>query len=494
MAQALQGTLVGYWGGKAANGGATYEVEVYEQANGQYTVAYFSAAAGGTRVDQGRAAFNDRPAAFNAVLKKANDKRNPSKPRSYVLGIDRTRSAGQPTPNLPKKVDRQGHLPVHEQIWEHGRPFDTLPTALHATSTATTSTPGTATTPAAASVAAPTSASALEPASTPIPVAAPAPVTPTPEVKPALAPTVMLCETTYDAERYIADPTFLATRKVEGRRAGVQKRAGTVTMTNRSGEDVACPAHIAEAALRLPDGTALDGELVAMTADGREGLYAGDQPTQTLFIAFDVTSTPLLLEAHKQPQALRLKTLAQIVAQVNDPAIQIIEIATGTAAKRAMVERAIADQWEGVVFRAVAAPYRGGRSGAWVRFKTRKVDIDVVVLAYQDGDGKIAGTVGAVEVGLYDEQNQLISIGKVGSGFKNVDRAELQRRREAGQTGYVITVRTEKLSFNHQLVRPVFVGFRKAGDKQTIECTFSSELGALNGHDTDDATQTAVAA
>lgn len=494
MAQALQGILVGYWGGKAANGGATYEVEVYEQPNGQCTVAYYSAAAGATRVDQGRAVFNDRPAAFNALLKKANDKRNPSKPRSYVLGIDRTRSAGQPTPNLPKKVDSQGHLPIHEQIWEHGRPFDTLPTALHATSTATaTGTPGAAPTPAAPP-AAPTSASAPTSTSTPIPVATPAPVTPMPEVQPALAPSVMLCETTLDAERFITDGTFLATRKVEGRRAGVQKRDGTVTMTNRKGEDVACPAHIAEAALRLPDNTELDGELVAMTPDGREGLYAGAKATQQVFIAFDVTSTPLLVNAHTQPQALRLKTLAQIIAELNDPAIQIVEMATGTAAKRAMVERAFADQWEGVVFRAVAAPYRGGRSGAWVRFKTRKVDIDVVVMAYQDGEGQIAGTVGAVQVGLYNDENQLISIGKVASGFTNADRAEFQRRRAAGQTAYVITVRTEKLSFNNQLVRPVFVGFREAGDKQASECTFRSELGALNGHDTDDATLTAVAA
>ena len=111
----------------------------------------------------------------------------------------------------------------------------------------------------------------------------------------------------------IISTQWVATRKMEGQRAMVHVRGGNVTMTNRSGGAIACPPHIAEVVAQLLDGTTLDGELVSLTPDGRESLYAGAAATEIVFVAFDVLASPMLPDAMQKPQNVRFNTLGRII-------------------------------------------------------------------------------------------------------------------------------------------------------------------------------------
>ncbi len=441
--------LIAYWGG-SAHTGATYEIEVTDD-NSCFTVTAYSTGNGASRKTQGQLYQDtDQTAAFSMLLKQA-DKKRKGRERAYTTPLNGVATSAV----WVSKLLPDGSLPLHEQIWCEGRALSLLPAALHK------------------QVATPVTAPALASSTT-----APAFVAPAPATAPAPAPgsRVALCNRADEAaaEAMIISTLWVATRKMEGQRAMVHVRGGKVTMTNRTGGEIACPPHIAEVAAQLLDGTTLDGELVSLTPDGRESLYAGAAATEVVFVAFDVLSSPMLPDALQKPQNVRFNTLGRIIGILGaQSAIRLVEMAIRPDEKRALLERGKKNDWEGLVFRKYNAVYPIGRSADWVKFKLRFETLDAVVMRYQTGTGRLNTSVGAVEVGLYTTTGELVSIGEVGSGWTDAQRAELQRRCAAGETGYVIEVRTEGFSAGKKLVRPVAVGIRAAGDKAAHECQFA---------------------
>ena len=435
-------TLIGYWGGRAATG-ATYEIEITRTEDGQIMVTPYSAGGGGSRKQQGCLyTGTDLTAANTALIKQATKKRN-GRERAYINTV-----ADGPCPTgWVARVNAAGELPVHEQIWVTGRDMATLPAHLHRAVGAMPVTPTT-------------------------PVPTPSPVTAT-----VVGGVVALCDRAdaAKAEVLMADENFIATRKVEGQRAQIHKVNGAVVMTNRIGGEINCPVHIADVAAGLADGTSLDGELVAMTDDGRECLYAGAAATKQMFVAFDLVADPSVAMATAEPQMRRLHLLSLAVESLGvQSAIQVVEIAVGTEEKRTLLERARADGWEGLVFRRHDAPYAHGRGPDWVKFKLRYETIDAVVMGYRRGKGRLAASVGAVKVGLYNDAGVLVSIGEVGSGWTDAQRAELQRRCDAGTIGYVIEVKAEGLTAGKKLLRPIAVAIRPDGDKAAADCRMAA--------------------
>lgn len=80
---------------------------------------------------------------------------------------------------------------------------------------------------------------------------------------------------------------------------------------------------------------------------------------------------------------------------------------------------------EGIMAKRKDSPYEPGvRSGNWLKIKEEK-ECDCVILGYTQGEGKRKETIGALLLGLYDNQ-KLIYVGKVGTGFAE---SELERLR-----------------------------------------------------------------
>jgi DNA ligase D-like protein (predicted ligase) len=81
----------------------------------------------------------------------------------------------------------------------------------------------------------------------------------------------------------------------------------------------------------------------------------------------------------------------------------------------AAYEEACRLRWEGVVAKRVDAPYRAGRSKDWLKFKCDSSQ-EFVIGGFTDPQGTRTG-FGALLLGYYDGDGQLVYAGKVGTGF-----------------------------------------------------------------------------
>ncbi len=82
---------------------------------------------------------------------------------------------------------------------------------------------------------------------------------------------------------------------------------------------------------------------------------------------------------------------------------------------------------EGVVAKRLDSPYRPGvRSPEWRKVKNLRVQ-SAVVGGWRPGQGRRAGGIGSLLVGVPDEHGSLIYAGHVGTGFSDQDLKDLQR-------------------------------------------------------------------
>jgi DNA ligase D-like protein (predicted ligase) len=71
--------------------------------------------------------------------------------------------------------------------------------------------------------------------------------------------------------------------------------------------------------------------------------------------------------------------------------------------------------WEGLIAKRADAPYQAGRTKDWLKFKCEN-NQEFVIGGYTDPRGSRIG-FGALLLGVYDSDGQLVYAGKVGTGF-----------------------------------------------------------------------------
>src|SRR3954469_1672183 len=188
--------------------------------------------------------------------------------------------------------------------------------------------------------------------------------------------------------------------------------------------------------LSFPEGRyILDGEIVIFGEGGRQEFELLGQrihpaksrvamlaeKTPARFIAFDVLAREdeTLLEL---PFAERRGILESLVAEP-------VDLTPWTA------ERSEAEPWlrgaEGVIAKELDAPYRPGERTGMVKIK-RVRTIDCVVLGWRPG--KAENTVGALILGLYDDEARLREVGH-SSGFTAKEKRELVDTLKPYETG-----------------------------------------------------------
>jgi len=509
--------LVAFLGGVATVGGAFYKIEV--RASGtSYEARAYSAAAGQAFTDQGVVKNGALGDVLRAAHKKFSDKLKPGRPRVYANPFPGTTST-MPVGALGAMVGSD--LPIHRLIWQAGRSLDTLPIALHRQA-----------------LCAPGTVQSVQPVIAPAPAApiAPvaAPVRPTAVMTPVAGSVPALFGDTFPFPLMIINPTdmereqdlldtitnnaWVWTEKKEGHRMLVGKTTdGRIVGKSKSWRDMEVPVEIGAALAQLAPGTWLDGELLAEDEQGRAGLYAGSAAVHQRYYIFDVIVTPLLPNTHTHWYDSRLSALRIIVNGLGQQdRVRIIPTAVGAAAKQRMLRDVRARNGEGFVLRKHDSPYVNGRPATCLRWRDRAREVDVVAMIYDprscswgfgDGVGKQAGMVGALEVGLLDEQGVLQSLGELGSGWSDVERTNLQQRwntaradlaaleQAAGIAGvsqsdmdaflarhrFVVRAHCIGLSFNRKMIRASAVRgangspIRPANDKQPAACTFVSE-------------------
>jgi bifunctional non-homologous end joining protein LigD len=210
--------------------------------------------------------------------------------------------------------------------------------------------------------------------------------------------------------------------KWDGIRAIVEVAAdGQVRMWSRNGNDITASYPELVAALGGRGPMVLDGEVVALDAQGRPAFARLTQrmhvraPSPELvarvpvqLYVFDVPQVgPSYDERRAALEALELGGVPLVAvppAYDDVPAAQLLEVAK-------------AHGLEGVVAKRRRSRYEPGRrSPAWVKTALTTTQ-EVLVGGWSPGQGRRSGMLGSVHMGVYDRGGRLRYLGMVGTGF-----------------------------------------------------------------------------
>lgn len=230
--------------------------------------------------------------------------------------------------------------------------------------------------------------------------------------------------------------------KWDGVRAVAHLDWGRLTLTGRNGTDFSARyPELRELASSLGSRRLiLDGELVALDSEGRpsfERLQARMHLASSAaarrrmreipvsYVIFDL----LWLEGRSTlriPYRDRRRLLAEL--DLEGPCWRTPRHREGGGAE--LLAAADEQGLEGIVAKRLDSPYEPGRrSGAWIKVKNHCVQ-EVVVGGFTAGGGARATSLGALAVGVYDEQGGLRYAGKVGTGFTETTLGILARELE----------------------------------------------------------------
>lgn len=86
---------------------------------------------------------------------------------------------------------------------------------------------------------------------------------------------------------------------------------------------------------------------------------------------------------------------------------------------------AISDGFEGIIVKDSSLPYEAGkRSVGWAKYKPPLIELDVVIISAQYGEGKKSNVFASFEIAVSSEEG-FESVGQVGTGFSDVDLISL---------------------------------------------------------------------
>ncbi len=226
--------------------------------------------------------------------------------------------------------------------------------------------------------------------------------------------------------------------KLDGYRIQARKDGSTVKLLTRSGLDwthrmMAVSAEIA----KLPVDTALlDGEVVVLAENGttsfadlQAAFKDGEKHTLTYFI-FDLLHVNGR-SLRSEPLAERKGLLAQMLS-ASSLAPELVQLSGHIETDGSQVfQNACKLHAEGIISKRAASSYTSGRSGDWVKVKCI-YDQEFVIGGFTPPSNGIHG-VGALLLGYYDNDGQLIYAGRTGTGFTQKThgalRSELEKLR-----------------------------------------------------------------
>ncbi len=179
----------------------------------------------------------------------------------------------------------------------------------------------------------------------------------------------------------------------------------------------------------------LDGEIVAFDESGRPSfgalqsrMHVGSREaarrlskgTPVTYVIFDL----LWLDGHSLmglPYAERRARLTELALSGESWQTPEHVVGDGSALLRASVEQRL----EGIVAKRLDSTYLPGkRPGSWIKIKTMGRQ-EFVIAGWLPGKGRRSETIGALLLGVYDEDDALRFVGRVGTGFSDAELTRL---------------------------------------------------------------------
>ena len=255
-------------------------------------------------------------------------------------------------------------------------------------------------------------------------------------VIPGLIPTfsVQLAEKYFDKPERVEGQEFALTTKIDGGRIIAIKENGQVSFFTRAGQKYEGLVDLErELAESFPDGVCLDGEITLFENAGIPSKEAykqtmkitrADGPkTGVKMLVFDA----LYADEFKRQECnrswdCRRDSLERLFERVKPTYFELLPIlyrGTDTSMITKYLDEAIAQNEEGVMINICNAEYMFKRTTALLKVKKMST-VDLEVVGYEEGSGRLSGTLGAILV-RYKDGNVV----KVGSGFSDDLRKQI---------------------------------------------------------------------
>ncbi|MCY7401273.1 MAG: ATP-dependent DNA ligase, partial [Nocardioides sp.] len=241
--------------------------------------------------------------------------------------------------------------------------------------------------------------------------------------------------------------------KLDGIRIQVHRDGDEVVVVTRSLDDITTrlPEVVAVARSLPADRFVLDGEALSLTDEGRPAAFqdtasrtAQDSGVVVTPFFFDV----LHLDGRDLLDASTTERLGALDALVPEANRVDRLITSDVAAAEEFVARTLAAGHEGVIVKALAAPYAAGRRGsAWIKVKPVHT-LDLVVLGVEWGSGRRTGLLSNIHLGARDGEGGFVMLGKTFKGMTDEMLAWQTERFTAlkvDDNGWVVTVRPEQV-------------------------------------------------
>jgi DNA ligase-1 len=304
--------------------------------------------------------------------------------------------------------------------------------------------------------------------------------------------------------------------KLDGARVQVHRRADDVRVYTRALNDVTSAVpELVELVRSFPgDELILDGEVIALRADGSplpfqetmrrfgrrldvESLRK-ELPLSTFFFDCLYCDGKSLLHAATEARASELERAVPQAARVERLVTDSLERASR------FMQDALARGHEGVMAKALSAPYAAGSRGAsWLKLKQAHT-LDLVVLAAEWGSGRRTGTLSNLHLGARDPlDGSFVMLGKTFKGLTDEllrYQTEALLARETRRDAYTVYVRPElvvEIEFNDVQTSPHYPGGfalrfarvkRYRPDKQASEADTIDQIRAIHQRSTSGST------
>lgn len=293
-------------------------------------------------------------------------------------------------------------------------------------------------------------------------------------VIPGLIPTfdVQLAQKYFDKPDRAVGKTFAITTKIDGGRIIALKENGQVSFYTRAGQKYEGLVDLEDEMSRLlPDDTCLDGEITIFDNKGIPSKEAykkamkitrsdGEKHGLKMLVFDAMTATEFKAQNCKFDYVTR-RADAELMLTAHQftffELLPILYIGNDTSKILELLDEAIANQEEGVMINICDAKYEFGRT--WNLMKVKKMNtLDLEVIGFEEGEGRLAGTLGAILV-RYKNNN----IVKVGSGFSDDLRDQIWEY-QTHYSGKIVEIQyfeeTTNADGGISLRFPVFKDFR----------------------------------
>lgn len=233
-------------------------------------------------------------------------------------------------------------------------------------------------------------------------------------------------------DRLPDDPLWTYQLKLDGYRAIAFKTAAGVRLRSRNDNDFSSRYRsVLKGLANLPADTVIDGEVIAVDADGRPSFSLlqnhGASGIPILYFVFDV----MVLSGRdvmREPLRVRRDLLERKVLPTLGEPVRYAEPLDASLA--VLVQSVKAAGFEGLVAKRLDSPYEPGlRSGAWLKMRVNRGQ-EFVIGGYTIGGNPFDALI----FGYYDGA-RLLYAGRTRNGFTPAQRSQLFRKFRALETG-----------------------------------------------------------